>query len=89
MSIRMELEGDTIWLVAPPFRKEMVKQVPGARHDSKRQAWRFPRSWAVCVVARGVFGAELEVGPELVAWATGEAARIQSVMAAREEALKV
>jgi hypothetical protein len=85
--ISIERIGDSIMLTAPPHRKEQVKQVPGARHDSKLQVWKFPLSWAVCVIARGVFGAELEVGPELVAWATTEAARIQAVLAAREEAL--
>jgi hypothetical protein len=89
VSIRIELIGDSIQLTAPPYRKEMVKQIPGARHNSKLQCWTLPLSWAVCVIARGVFGAELEVGPELVAWATKESERIKTVLAAREEALRV
>jgi hypothetical protein len=89
LTIKIERENDAIWLTAPPYRKEMIKQIPGARHDSKRQAWRFPLSWAVCVIARGVFGSELEVGPALIEWATTESARIQTVMAAREEALRI
>ncbi len=87
--IQIEREGDVIILTAPSYLKEQCKQVPGARHDSKRQAWRLPLSWAVCVIARGVFGAQLQVGPELVSWATAESQRITSVLAAREEAMKL
>jgi hypothetical protein len=86
--IRIEREGDNIWVTAPPYLKDQVRQIPGARHDSKRQAWKFPLSWAVCVIARGVFGQKLEVGPELVAWANGESARIAAVMASRAEAME-
>lgn len=86
MALRIEREDDAIWLSAPPFMKDRVKQIPGARHDARRQAWRFPLSWAVCVIARGVFGAELEVGPELISWASEEKNRMNEVMAARVEA---
>jgi hypothetical protein len=87
MTVKVEREGENIWLEAPPYKKDQVKQVPGARHDARRQQWKFPLSWAVCVVARGVFGDQLEVGPELIAWATIERARIEQVMAARAEAV--
>lgn len=89
MTIRIECEGEHIWLTAPSYLKDQAKQIPGARHDSKRQAWRYPLSWAVCVVARGVFGPVLEVGPELTAWATVERDRIADVMAARAEAMVI
>jgi hypothetical protein len=88
VTIRVEREGDAIWLTAPPYRKDQVKQIPGAKHDSRRQAWKFPLSWAVCVISRAVFGAELEIGPELTEWATKERAHIANVMAYREEAMK-
>lgn len=42
-------------------------------------------SWAACVVARGVIGQELQVGPELAGWAHREhAARISPSLAFRE-----
>jgi hypothetical protein len=85
--IRIEREGDDIWMTAPPFVKDRVRQVPGARHDSKRQQWKLPLSWATCVISRGVFGQELEVGPELLEWSYEEYDRIQRVLAAREEAM--
>jgi len=88
MAIWVERIGDEIRLYAPPHRKEQIKQIPGARHNSKLQCWTFPLSWAVCIIARGVFGAELEVGPELIEWATKESERIQTVLEARGEALK-
>lgn len=66
-----ELSG-TITLDAPMTAAVRVKEIPGARHDAKARVWRFPVSWATCVVARGVFGQELEVGESLAAWATAE-----------------
>jgi hypothetical protein len=87
VTIRVEREGDSIWLSAPPQRKDQVKQIPGSRHNSRRQLWELPLSWATCVIARGVFGAQLEVGSELVAWAREEKARIDAVMVARAEAV--
>jgi hypothetical protein len=82
----MELGADgTIELHAPPTAKPLVRQIPGARHDAKRQVWTLPLSWASCVVARGVFGAELEVGPELAAWARNEVeTRVKPALEARE-----
>lgn len=89
MTIRVEREGDSVWLTAPAYNKELAKQVPGARHDAKRQQWKLPLSWATCVIARGVFGARLEIGPELVEWATAERARIEQLMLVRAEAMEV
>jgi len=67
----MELDVDRrrIALTAPTTATPLVRQIPGARHDSKRQLWTLPLSWATCVVARGVLGGTLEVGPDLNAWA--------------------
>ena len=87
--IRMNREGDDIGLQAPPHRKDQARMIPGARFDSKKQSWRYPLSWAVCVAARGVFGAELEIGPELAEWARGERVRISEIMTARAEAMEV
>jgi hypothetical protein len=85
--IQIECDGEYAWLEASPFLKDQVRQIPGARHDSRRQLWRLPLSWATCVISRGVFGNKLQVGHELVSWATEERARIGRVMAARDRAM--
>ena len=70
--MRAEKEGDRIVLSAPPTYTARVKEVPGGRWDSKARLWRFPVSWGVCVMLRGVFGDELEVGPALAEWSRNE-----------------
>jgi hypothetical protein len=89
VTIRMEREGENVWLTAPPYRKDQAKQIPGGRHDPKRQQWKYPLSWAVCVIGRAVFGASLEVGPELAEWAFVERERVAAVLEARQEAMEV
>ncbi len=84
----IERDGDSIVLTAPLLTAAKAKQIPGARHDARARVWRYPLTWAVCKTARAVFGSELEIGPELVAWATNELeTRIAPALAAREEAL--
>lgn len=70
--IYMEKDGDSIVLKAPLVTADQAKEVPGGKHESRNRLWRYPLSWATCVVARGVFGDDLEVGPELASWAQKE-----------------
>lgn len=64
--IVVETRDDGRVEVGVTFReKEQVKQVPGARWDSKDRVWTVPMSWAACVQLRGVFGDRLQVGPKL------------------------
>lgn len=86
----LERDDDTIFLADPSgMLRDRAKQVPGARHDNRARGWRFPLSWASCVVARGVFGAALEIGPELASWATEERSRrIDPSLQARSESLQ-
>lgn len=83
--MRIELEDDSIVLEAPLVTNSRAKEIPGAKHDVRARVWRLPLSWATCVIARGVFGDELEVGPALAAWAQQEyAERIAPALEARE-----
>jgi hypothetical protein len=83
--MRFEREGDVVVLEAPAQMATVVRAIPGARHDAKRRVWTFPLSWATCVAARGVLGAQLEVGPELTAWARQErATRIDPALTLRD-----
>ena len=86
----LERDGDSIFLADPSgMLRDRAKQVPGSRHDNRARGWRFPLSWASCVVARGVFGTDLEIGPELVSWATKERARrIDPAMLYRAESVQ-
>lgn len=83
--IRMERDGDEIVLEAPRVMDGIVKQIPGHRFDSKVRVWRFPLSWATCVVARGVLGTALGIGPKLAEWTELEVrSHIAPAIAARD-----
>jgi len=85
MSIRAERVEERIQLTAPMILKDRAAEVPGGRYIAKDRAWYYPLSWAHCVMLRGVFGDELEVGPELTQWATEELRRrITPALQARE-----
>ena len=74
-----------IALTAPTTAGPVVHQIPGVRHNSQRQLWLLPLSWATCVTMRGVIP-DLQVGPALAAWAQRErATRIDPSLALRTE----
>lgn len=66
---RAELVGDNIVVDTQWTEKELIKQVPGARWHPDHRVWVTPLTWTHCVMLRGVFGEQLEVGPKLVEWA--------------------
>lgn len=84
--MKAELSADgAIVLRAPANAAVVVRRIPGARHDAKRQVWLLPLSWATCVTARGVLGDQLEVGPRLAKWARRELVdRIEPSLAFRD-----
>lgn len=85
--MKIELTDGVIVLRAPMNAATTVRQVPGARHDAKRNVWTLPLSWGTCIVARAVFGDELEIGPKLAEWAREErSSRIQPALELREAA---
>lgn len=85
MKMELDASGAHIALKAPPNAATIVRQIPGARHDAKRQTWLLPVSWATCVVARAVVGDELQIGPRLREWAVRERqGRIDPALAMRE-----
>lgn len=86
MAVSIELVDEAIELRAPASRREQVSEIPGTRWDGRRRLWTLPVSWASCVVSRGVFGPELEVGPELASWARCQIETvINPSLSAREE----
>lgn len=48
--------------------RHLVQQVPGARYDRAAGYWTVPQSWATCVILRGIFGQQLEIGSSLAEW---------------------
>jgi SNF2 family DNA or RNA helicase len=80
-----ELSGEKIWLRTEYHQSELVKKVPGTRWHKQHRKWYVPLSWAACVVLRGVFGDDLEIGPGLAKWAAEErSSRIDPCMALRD-----
>ena len=81
----VELEGDRILIHTEYRHRELTKQVPGVRYDRDMMLWSCPVSWAACVQLRGVFQDELEIGPNLAAWASNEyASRVNPCLYLRD-----
>lgn len=67
--------------------RELVRLVPGVKWI-RDTSWRCPRTWAVCLALRGVFGETLEVDGSLEDWAWEEFnSRVRPATEARELAL--
>jgi SNF2 family DNA or RNA helicase len=65
----------------------LIKELPGANYDG--QVWHAPCTWATCVILRGLFGEQLEIGPALMEWSWNEyKRRIEPAMKLRM-ALKI
>lgn len=67
-----ELVDDNIWVVTELRDKDRIKMVPGANWKPRDHVWSLPVSWAACKTLRGVFGIDLDVGPNLMQWAWDE-----------------
>src|SRR6185312_9033225 len=48
----------------------LIKELPGANWDG--EVWHAPCTWATCVILRGLFGDQLEIGPQLLEWSWQE-----------------
>lgn len=55
--------------------RELIKQIPGSGWDNDARLWTVPLSWPACVQLRGIFGASLTLGAELINWAADERRR--------------
>lgn len=84
--IYAERVGSRIELNATYRYKDLVQAIPGSHFESPPPTWFLPLTWAACKQARGTFGRELEVGPELEKWAVAELERrINPSLALRDE----
>ena len=85
MAVYVELDGDHIVIQAEWRLKEICRSLPGAKWDSNKNFWRIPVSWTGCLALRSTFRDQLEIGPNLAAWATNEkSSRIEPCNTLRE-----
>lgn len=64
--------------------RDRIKKVHGARYTDK-SGWTVPLTWATCLQLRGVFKEALQLGPDLIAWASNELeTRIQPALDTRQ-----
>lgn len=72
--IEMRMSSQAGWfefLSDDNFRdRDLLLSIPGARFNGKLNQFIAPRSWPVCLAARGVFGDKLSLSNDVVEWAT-------------------
>lgn len=74
-----------ILLVSTLAQREMIKTIPGALWDRKRNRWHVPLAWTTCLALRATFGEDLVIGPTLNTWALSERTRrIEPALSVRE-----
>lgn len=83
------LDENRVRIDAGPRFGDLIAQIPGARHNSKGQHWAAPLSWGTCLAARGIFGAELEVGEGLAGWSHVIAGRRREILDVKAGAAEV
>lgn len=83
--ILIELHDNEILMTAPLVSVKVAKEIPGGKYDKTKRVWRYPLSWATCVMIRGVFGDDLVIGDRLAAWSREEyATRVRPALETRE-----
>lgn len=81
--IEVDPVAQDIYVRSEYREKDLVKQVPGTRWDSDNRLWRANLSWSTCLAFRGVFGNDLEIGPELTRWAWEHKQKVERSVALR------
>lgn len=87
MTVKVELNNERthINIFAEWRFKEICQKIPGSSWSRSDQVWTVPLSWSSCLALRSSFQSQLELGPELTAWAENEVStRIQPSLALRE-----
>ena len=83
--VDLDKENSHIIVNAEWRYKELCKSLPGSSWSQKEQVWRLPLSWSSCLALRSTFKTDLEIGPNLTAWAENELnTRITPAMSLRE-----
>ena len=85
MPVPAETDGKKIFVQTGYADLARAQEVPGSKWDKDLRVFRYPLSWATCVALRGVFGDDLEIGPNLREYAEGELQRrVGPAMEARQ-----
>lgn len=79
MRPQVEKVGNRIHLTSEFKHKDIAKSVIGARWAPKDRVWTYPLELEACRRLRDAFGLELQIGPELWAWAETQRARESSL----------
>jgi SNF2 family DNA or RNA helicase len=69
MRVQVEKFGNRIHLRSDYPTPGLSRSVPGATWSGKRRWWSIPLTMDHCALLRTAFGKQLEIGPELWAWA--------------------
>lgn len=72
-----DIWNDRIYINSEIRDRERIKLIPGSLFDGDVEQWHLPIAWSAAVALRGVFGAELYIGPALNQWAANH---IQTVV---------
>lgn len=75
MKVVVEKIGNRIHLRSPFEYKDRAKGLPGARWSKSSKSWTYACDLEICRMMREEFREELEIGPELFAWAQNEVSR--------------
>ena len=73
MTVHAEIHedgSDRIKVVTEWRHKSQMTTIPGAKY--REDTWTVPLSWSSCLALRSTFTAELQIGPNLAAWARKE-----------------
>lgn len=80
MSITLDIRDGNFVLSCPARYREFAKQIPGLKFRNLEDAYIGPVSWTAAQVIQGLFVSHgLTYTPEVIEWATTEAARIGQI----------
>lgn len=72
MRLDLSPAGDELRLHSEFRERDLVRQVPGVRWLKEAGQWAAPLSWGTAWAVRGIFGAGVDVSPEVAAWVARE-----------------
>lgn len=74
MAVYVDLDASNTRIVinAEWRLKEICRSLPGSKWSAESQVWTIPLSWTGCLSLRSTFKDQLEIGPNLSAWAANE-----------------
>lgn len=73
-----------IYLTSEYADKPSIERIPGKRWNPDTKQWTIPLTWAACIQLREEFGKRLELGPQLIRWATIRREEVDDAMRLRE-----